>query len=386
MNARLGIIGGGQLGLYLCEAAQSLGIKVSVISETEDAPALQRADTSFLGEIDSIETLDQFLANSDVIIFDKEAIPDDTLTYLIDAEKHKHIAVHPHASIISMLKDKARQKTWLCEQDLPTLPFHIIAGNNTSLSTLTEMLGQSLVQKVRCGGYDGRGVQILKGVQSADQLWDVPSIVEPYLPNCREISIITARAQTGEMQTYPPVSMEFDPHLNAVSVVSMPAAISPQLAQEAIELAERAVTQMDGIGIFAIEMFITPEGKLLINEIAPRVHNSGHVTQVACNVSQFEQHIRAVMGLPLVTVRHKTPAAMLNILYTEAIRDSCPEKPGTQKLPGLDATVYWYGKLPGSIGRKMGHINAVAPTVEDAVGLANRALAKLAIQVPEQVI
>jgi len=386
MNARLGIIGGGQLGLYLCEAAQSLGFEVSVISETEDAPALQRADKSFLGEIDSIETLDQFLESSDVIIFDKEAIPDHALTYLIEAEKQKRIAVRPHASIISMLKDKAQQKTWLCQQDLPTLPFHIVSGNTISLSTLKEALGQSLVQKVRCGGYDGRGVQILKDVQSAHQLWDVPSIVEPYLPNCSEISIITARAESGEIQTYPPVSMEFDPQLNAVSVVSMPAAISRHLGQEAIELAERAVTQMDGIGIFAIEMFITPGGKLLINEISPRVHNSGHLTQDACNVSQFEQHVRAAMGLPLVTVRYKTPAAMLNILYTDAIRDSCPDKPGTEKLPGLDATVYWYGKLTGNIGRKMGHINAVAPTVEEAVGLADRALVKLARQVQEKVI
>ncbi len=377
MSARLGIIGGGQLALYLCEAAQSLGFEVAVISETEDAPALQRADKSHIGAIDSISTLDPFLANCDVITFDKEDIPDETLAYLVEAEKRGRIDVLPKAGTISMLKDKALQKTWLLQQGLPTLPFEIISGNTFSLDDLTGMFGRSLVQKSRRGGYDGRGVQILTDVEAAHQLWNVPSIVEPYMQDCREISIITARSQTGEIQTYPPVSMEFDPQLNSVTVVSMPAAISPQLGQEAIDLAERAIMLMDGIGIFAIEMFITPEGKLLLNEISPRVHNSGHLTLDACNVSQFEQHVRAILGLPLVVISQETPAAMLNILYTEALRDSCPDRPGTERLPDLGAIVYWYGKRSGQVGRKMGHINAVASNVEEAVDLANRALAVL---------
>lgn len=373
----LGIVGGGQLALYLCEAAQELGFKVAIFADSADAPALQRADRPFGSGTDGVAAFAQFLDSCDVITFDKEAVGDDMLTVLLEEGQRKRLAIRPAVGTLQMLKDKALQKTWLHEKGLPTLPFQIIAGRPEALADLTQVLGLSLVQKRRCGGYDGHGVQVLKSVASLEHLWDVPSIVEPFLPGCQEISVITARACTGELQTYPPVKMEFDPQLNSVRTVSMPANIGADLCVLATELAERAVTLLQAVGVFAIEMFVTPGGDLYINEISPRVHNSGHLTQDACNVSQFEQHVRAVMGMPLVRIVQTSPAAMCNILYTQAMEKYCPERPVTERLTDARAAVYWYGKATGSTGRKMGHVNALAANVSDAEVVAERVLAEV---------
>ncbi len=384
MSTRLGIIGGGQLGLYLCEAAQGLGVHVSVIAESADDAALRCADRAIVGELDNATVFQQFLDGCDVITFDKEAVPNESLAKLIDARTQGRVAVHPGADTLLMLKDKGLQKSWLQQQNLPTLPFHMLTGRASSLESVVGKLGEAVVQKVRCGGYDGRGVQILRSLHSEQQLWDVPSIVEPFLPDCSEIAVITARDQAGNIQTFPPVSMEFDPELNSVKTVSMPAAVSPQLSAAAQALAERVVTQLEGVGVFAIEMFVTPAQELLINEISPRVHNSGHVTLDACNVSQFEQHVRAVTGLPLLAIEQQSPAVMLNILYTEAIRQQCPDTPVTDRAAYPGAALYWYGKAPGTIGRKMGHINALGGSVEAAGKAAASALEKLSSKKSEQ--
>lgn len=371
----LGIIGGGQLALYLCEAARGLGIDIAVLADSPDDAALHLADHHFFADSIDAGHLAQFLEACDVVTFDKEAVSDDVLARLVLQEEREGLRISPGVATLSLLKDKARQKAWLRDQGLPTLPFQIIEARPDSVLPLIDALGTALVQKRRCGGYDGRGVQILPRVQLPEQLWDAPSLLEPLLPDCREISVLTARSGTGEIQTYPPVSMEFDAHLNAVRTVSMPAAVSQALTADAITLAERAVNLLQGVGVFAIEMFVTTQGQLLINEISPRVHNSGHLTQVACNVSQFEQHVRAVMGMPLAAITQTLPAAMCNILYSPGMGSNCPPIPVTRALPGRRATVYWYGKAPGSPGRKMGHINVVASTVGEAIVTAQQVLA-----------
>jgi 5-(carboxyamino)imidazole ribonucleotide synthase len=371
----LGIVGSGQLALYLSEAAQGLGFEVAVLADAADAPAVQRADRAWIAGVDEISRIAPFLASCDAITFDKEAISSDILTVLM--AEGERLNIRPGVAILQLLQDKALQKAWLRDHGLPTLPFAVIEGRPDALTALTQELGHALVQKRRTGGYDGRGVQILKSVASLGQFWDVPSMLEPYLPGCQEIAVITVRTHAGEVQTYPPVSMEFDAQLNAVRTVTMPAAIGKALCQLAKELAERTVTLLQGVGVFAIEMFVTPAGDLLINEISPRVHNSGHLTQDACNVSQFEQHVRAVMGLPLVAIVQRSPAAMCNILYTAEMEERCPASPVTRRLPESGAAVYWYGKAPGTAGRKMGHINAVAGNAADAVIVAQRVLAQI---------
>lgn len=363
--------------MYLCDAARGMGIDVAVLADSADAPALHLADRPFAADPDDARHLALFLEACDVVTFDKEAVSDDVLACLALQAEREGLRIRPGVATLSLLKDKARQKAWLRDHHLPTLPFQVIEARPAAVHPLTGALGCALVQKRRCGGYDGRGVQILQKLESPAQLWDTPSLLEPLLPDCREISVVTARARSGEMQTYPPVSMEFDACLNAVRTISMPAAISPALTLDAIALAERAVTLLQGIGVFAIEMFVTAQGQLLINEISPRVHNSGHLTQEACNVSQFEQHVRAVMGLPLAAITRTLPAAMCNILFSRAIESRCPPGPATCRLWGKRATVYWYGKAPGSPGRKMGHINAVASNVGEAIVTAQQVLAEI---------
>jgi 5-(carboxyamino)imidazole ribonucleotide synthase len=384
-RSTLGIIGGGQLALYLCEAARGLGIEVAVLADSADDPALHRADLPFAFDSADAGQLALFLDACDVVTFDKEAVADDVLARLVLQSEHEGLRIRPGVATLSLLKDKARQKAWLRDQDLPTLPFLVIEARPDSVLPLTDALGSALVQKRRSGGYDGRGVQILQKLESPGQLWDAPSLLEPLLPDCREVSVVTARARSGEIQTYPPVSMEFDARLNAVRTVSMPAAISPALTADAIALAERAVTLLQGIGVFAIEMFVSAQGQLLINEISPRVHNSGHLTQEACNVSQFEQHVRAVMGLPLAAITQTLPAAMCNILYAPGMQSRCPQRAVTHRLPGERAAVYWYGKAPGSPGRKMGHINAVASNVGEAIATAQQVLADVTGEQQEDV-
>jgi 5-(carboxyamino)imidazole ribonucleotide synthase len=380
MNFRLGIIGGGQLALYLCEAAQRLGVEVAVFSATADAPALQAADTAILGDADNAADIERFLGHCDVVTFDMEAVANETLNQLYLADAEGRIAVRPGPDTLFMLKDKALQKAWLQAQGLPTLPFSVYPGAAASAESFMAGLEVPLVQKARCGGYDGRGVQILATRQDLEKLWDTPSIIEPCLQGCREISVITARGLSGELHSYPPVSMDFDPGLNSVRTVSMPAEIPADLAARAVRIAEQAVDKLRGVGVFAIEMFITGDGELLINEISPRVHNSGHLTLDACNVSQFEQHVRAVLGMPLLAVRQHSAAAMLNILYEESLREHCPATPVAKKHAARRTTLYWYGKAPGKPGRKMGHINALAPTADEAVLLANQTLNKLSAQ------
>ncbi|MFT4825017.1 MAG: 5-(carboxyamino)imidazole ribonucleotide synthase [Halioglobus sp.] len=377
MIVRLGIIGGGQLALYLSEAARSLGIQVCILSESLEDVALQSADKIFVGALDDLQLVEQLIEVCDVITFDKEDVPGETLEFLLEAQEQRRISTDPCAGTLKMLKDKALQKSWMQENNLPTLPFYILPESAGAIEFPPELFGSQLVQKARCGGYDGRGVQLLLGEHPLRELWDTPSIVEPYLNDSREISIITARAKNGDVETYPPLSMDFDHQLNSVQTVSMPADISVELCTAATALAEKVVTLLDGVGVFAIEMFVTPDGELLINEISPRVHNSGHLTLDACNVSQFEQHVRAVTGLPLGKIKAKTPGAMVNILYTEALRENCPAKPGVYREKESGASIYWYGKAPGNIGRKMGHINAVAKSVNSALKKANQAMSQL---------
>ncbi len=373
---RIGIIGAGQLSLYLCEAAEHLGLRVSVLSEKEDAPALTRADQAMVAPLDDAEALEQLIAASDVITFDKEDIPEKTLAVLEEAVAGGRIFCEPSPQTLRLIKDKGLQKEWLQSSGLPTLPFITLSGHDTDVTSVPQSFQAAVVQKARQGGFDGRGVQILNTSDWRSQLWDTPSLLEPYLPDTREVSVIIARDRDGAVQSYPPVSMEFDPELNSVKIVSMPATMDEQLAREAVHLAERSVEALQGVGVFAVEMFITSEGELLINEISPRVHNSGHLTLDACNVSQFEQHLRAIAGLPLVPVETDVAAVMLNILYTEDLRHQCPSAPLSVRS-GEHAAVYWYGKLPGNVGRKMGHINATAPGLEEAITYADRAMAAL---------
>ena len=359
MNPRLGIIGSGQLALYLCQAARKLDVHTCVMSEEAEVPAAVAADQLLVGALDEPELLDAFIDSCDV-------------------ERQGQLRSHPSADILALIKDKGLQKSWMVEHGFPTLPFRLLDGQETDSDALREEFGLPLVQKARTGGYDGRGVQILKTQEALEQLWDTPSLVEPFLADSREIAVLLTRDSEGNCEVYPVFGMDFDPRLNALDCVYTPASVSPEMAAEAQDLGRRVIAALGGVGVFAIELFIGPDDQLLVNEISPRVHNSGHLTMEAAEASQFEQHVRAVCGLPLAPVGEVRPAAMVNILYREALRKRCPDAPRTDLSEGGDLALHWYGKPPGRDGRKMGHITALAEDAGQAAKNARRALADLA--------
>jgi 5-(carboxyamino)imidazole ribonucleotide synthase len=372
MATRIGIIGGGQLGLFLGRAARDLGLEAIIMAGDPDAPAATWASEFITGATDDVDAVRQLVELSDVITFEIETVSDDVMACLVDAENHGQVVVRPSVDVLRTIKNKAVQKNWMRDHELPTLPFEVLDDGEADFAALTAKLGPVLVQKAQQGGYDGRGVQ---RVENADQLWPIPSLVEPCLAQRREIAILIARGIDGETRCYEPVSMAFNTEQHILEEVHAPAEIPATVAERAHEIAERTVTALDGVGIFSIEMFVTEEDEVLINEISPRVHNAGHYTLEACPTSQFEQHLRAVAGLPLGPVDQQRAAVMRNLL-------AAPGAPvGTRQAisvtPAPDAYLHWYGKREAKPWRKMGHLTCLHDTTEEAARLARQVTGRL---------
>lgn len=362
--SRLGIMGGGQLGMLLCQAARPIGITTAVLEPNPAGSALGFADTPIVASLGDADAVRELIAASDVITFELEAIPDESLALLREAEAAGRLAVRPSIDTLMRFKDKGVQKAWLEAEGLPTLPF-LPVDNGTVPDALRDgRWSLPVVQKAHRGGYDGKGVQLLRTEADLERLWDVPSYLEPALDPVRELSVVVCRAMDGALSAYPPVSMTFDNRYNAVHSVSSPAEASATLTAEAERIALDAIGRLDTPGVFAVELFVDPDDHVTINEISPRVHNSGHLTLEAFDHSQFEQHVRAVMGLPLGALQATEPAAeMLNILYDDRFEAACPPTPRVDDV-GVNelCRIYWYGKSTGQAGRKMGHITAAGAT------------------------
>ncbi|MGA0343113.1 MAG: 5-(carboxyamino)imidazole ribonucleotide synthase [Arenicellales bacterium] len=376
---RVGIVGGGQLGMMLCEAAHRISLTATVLTDDPTSSAVYVADQSIVAPLDDLSAVARLIEASDVVTFELEAIPDETLGFLEQAELRGEIKVHPSVSTLRLIKDKGLQKTWLKEQGLPTLPFMLVDENVEQSQLEKSGFNAPLVQKTRRGGYDGKGVQILLKPDSLSGLWPVASVIEPALEGCTEAAVVVARAQSGETSAYPPVTMLFDPGLNAVSTVISPGALSEARRKECLDVALRAVEALSAVGVFAVELFISTTGEIFINEISPRVHNSGHLTMEGFACDQFEQHLRAISGRPVASIEAQAPVAvMLNLLYEDRLASAHTGAPYTTRLqaPG-EVTVHWYGKKEARAGRKMGHVNALGETVAEALGHAQSGLRKL---------
>lgn len=348
-----------------------------VLAPRTECPAAAQADRMLIGGLDDIESASRLAQAADVITFEIETIAPGVLEMLASAVESGSVQVYPAPGVLLLLQNKLHQKQWLESQGFPTAAFVAGAGTTEDVMAATN-LGLPLVQKAATGGYDGRGVQIIRDVWSLERLWPVPSVLEAFVPNAVELAVIVARAVDGSVATYQPASMRFHAAGNILDTVSSPAAISRDLGNRAMRLAEDIVTGLNGVGVFSIEMFLTNEGELLINEISPRVHNAGHLTIEACETSQFEQHLRAVTGMPLRSSIQRRPAVMKNLLFDANLAHLCGRGP-TRSI-GDDAAfaVYWYGKLEGTPHRKMGHVTALADTISAAEHRADAACDRLA--------
>lgn len=346
-GATIGIIGGGQLGRMMCQAAAELGFRTVVLAPDEDAPAAQLCNRFICKTYDDIEGLRALEAATDVITYEFENIPADALDTIA-------ARVLPPVNALRISGDRFAEKTFIREQGLLVADFVDIDGPD-ALERGLDVFGGTGILKTRRFGYDGKGQWRINADtdwrQNSAQMLAQPAILERIIPFTRELSVIIARGIDGQTACYPPIENQHENHILRRSI--MPAEVNMEQAEAARHIGETLVAQLDYVGILGVELFDTAEG-LIINEIAPRVHNSGHVTADTCAVGQFEQHIRAITGWPLGATDMHSQGEMTNILGHEI--DNWAEFAGTP-----DTCVHLYGKPEAREGRKMGHFTRLAP-------------------------
>jgi 5-(carboxyamino)imidazole ribonucleotide synthase len=377
MLKRIGIVGGGQLGRMLVNAAHKLGFSVTVLDPTAQSPAGQIADAQIVAGFEDEAAIMELAAQSDFLTFEIELAGAKVLEEL-ELEGKK---VNPTSATLALIKDKLAQKEFLKKWGIPTADFAGVENKEDVLAA-AEKFGYPLVLKARFGGYDGRGNAVIESAAGADAAFEKLSggggglYVEQFVPFTKELSVIAVRAMDGVVATYPVVETVHEN--NICHTVLAPAPIADITRQWAAQLAVRVMQHLEGAGVFGIEMFLRGQDKVLVNEIAPRVHNSGHHTIEASMASQFENHIRAITGMPLGDTGMQVPAAaMVNILGN---RTGAAEPRGVDEAsaaPGV--SVHIYGKAETRPERKMGHVTAVGDSLKEAQERAEEARAKISI-------
>ncbi len=357
--ARIGIIGGGQLGRMMVMAAQRLGCTCVVLDPTPGSPAGQVAGHQIVGDYHDPAKLRELAEACDVTTFDIEDIDTETLIEL----EREGCRIRPDPRVLAVIQDKLSQKEALRAAGIPTAPFTSMPAPEPGSFAA---FGYPLVQKARRGGYDGRGVAVMRGAEDFRTHLPVSSLVERFIPAAREIAVLVARGLDGDCRCYPPVEMCVHPGENLLDMLLAPADLDRESVATAQALARRTVEALGGVGIFGIEMFLTAGGELLVNEVAPRTHNSGHHTIEANVTDQFEQHLRAILGLPLGATDQLCPAAMINLL-------GAPGHRGRPLIKGLAAAlaipgvgVHIYGKAATTPFRKMGHVTVLDQDIAEA--------------------
>jgi 5-(carboxyamino)imidazole ribonucleotide synthase len=355
-NFTLGILGGGQLGRMLVQSGMDLNIHFAVLDPDPDAPCSRLKDFT-IGSLTDYETVLAFGRRCDCITIEIENVNVEALRELVRIGKK----VFPQPECIALIQDKRTQKQFYQDHCIPTSPFRLTesreeVSKNTSFFPAVHKLGRE--------GYDGRGVQLLQTVNDLGKAFDAPGLLEKWIDVEMEIAVIAARNQRGEVSAFPAVEMVFHPEANLVEYLFAPAGISSILAQKANALACRVIQELNMVGILAVEMFVTREGELLVNEVAPRPHNSGHQTIEANVTSQYAQHLRAVLDLPLGDPSFVQRSAMVNLLGAEGF-SGVARYEGLEEIlavPGVH--VHLYGKKMTKPFRKMGHVTIVDADLE----------------------
>jgi 5-(carboxyamino)imidazole ribonucleotide synthase len=363
--ARIGVIGGGQLGRMMVRAAKSIGCACVVLDPTPNSPAGQISGHQIVGNYDDPAALRALVESCDVTTFDIEDIDTQTLIELSNAGRR----IFPCPGLLADIQDKLRQKQVLTEAGIPNAEF--VAAAVPDADTFARF-GYPLVQKARRGGYDGRGVQVMHSAADFARHLPVASLIERFIPADKELAVMVARGQDGETRCYPVVEMAVHADENILDLLLAPARIPAAVAATARRLAMDTVDALAGVGIFGVEMFLTQDGGLLVNEVAPRTHNSGHYTIEACMTDQFEQHLRAVVGLPLGATDLLAPAAMINLLGEPGFggRPIIRGLRAVLAIPGV--SLHLYGKARTRAYRKMGHVTVLDQDIEQARAKAER--------------
>lgn len=375
--AHIGILGGGQLAKMMAQVAKQYGFAIHILDPTPDAPASPVADSHTVGDLYDESAIRSVVEQCDVTTYDIEHIDTATLKRLVE----EGFEIHPSPNLLEIIQDKFRQKEILSEHGIP-VPRYV--GVEKPDKQSFQEFGYPLVQKSRTGGYDGGGVQILEAENEFHRAIQSPSMIEDLIEFEKELSVLVARGHDGNVVTYPVVEMVFNPEGNLLELLLAPARISEKIASRAESIAVEAVKSLDGVGIFGVELFLTKDGEVLLNEIAPRPHNSGHFTIEACITDQFEQHLRAITGLPLGSTELLKPAVMVNLLGAPAF-EGTPLITGLKdilNLPGV--SFHFYGKNVTRPLRKMGHVTILNDEIEQGIEIGKKVLSTLRIQSKEE--
>ncbi|WP_298530539.1 5-(carboxyamino)imidazole ribonucleotide synthase [uncultured Algibacter sp.] len=366
-NFKLGILGGGQLGKMLLYNTRKFDIYTAVLDSSEEAPCKIASDEFHLGDLMNYDVVYNFGKQVDVLTIEIENVNVDALE---DLEK-EGVKVYPASKTLRTIQNKAKQKLFYIDHNLPTAPF-------TRFAYLSEIedaikngsLELPFVWKAAQFGYDGNGVKIVKKLSDLENLPKGECIAENLIPFKNELAVIVARNPSGETKTYPVVEMEFHPEANQVEYVICPARISNELAKKAMNIALKVSKSFEHVGLLAVEMFQTQNDEILINEVAPRPHNSGHQTIEASYTSQFEQHIRAILDLPLGRTDNKVGGVMVNLVGAEGFTGNVVYKniENIMKMDGV--TPHIYGKKQTRPFRKMGHVTIVNEDLGEARRIA----------------
>ncbi len=369
-GSTIGIIGGGQLGRMIAMAARQMDYKTVVLDPDPGCPTGQVSDGQITDAYSNRDASRNLARTSDVVTYEFENVDADSVSAATE-----FVPVHPSSSVLRTTQHRLHEKNALLKAGVSVSPFRAV----TSLEDLRNAgadIGYPMVLKTATEGYDGKGQVTITRTEDIENAYDslnaryVELIVEQFVPFKMEISTICARTSDGQTATFPPSENIHRNHILDISIV--PARIPDSVIEKARLLAVDIAAQLDVVGLVAVEMFVTKENELLVNELAPRPHNSGHYTMDGCDTSQFEQLVRVLAGLPIAEPKLHSPTVMVNLLGEVWVdTDGDPDWARAVEMPGV--SLHLYGKAEPRVGRKMGHINVVADTVEDALYIATEA-------------
>lgn len=364
-NQILGVLGGGQLGRMLIQSAINYNQDIHILDPDSNAPCKDIAQYFQVGSLKDFDTVYSFGKNCGVITVEIEAVNTDALQMLADEGKK----VFPQPHILKLIQDKREQKQFYQQHGIPTADF-VLTENKADV--ISKKFFLPAVNKLGKEGYDGRGVQILRTEADLDQAFDAPGLLEKLIDFEKEIAVTVARNENGELIAYPAVECAFHPTANLVEFLFAPAQIIPEIEKQAQEIAKAVILKLDMVGILAVEMFVTKSGEVLVNEIAPRPHNSGHHTIEANFTSQFEQHLRSVMNWPLGDPGLRCPAAMINLLGEDGFSGPAIVEGKEEAMAEKGVYIHLYGKKLTKPFRKMGHVTILDESVESLKAKAHR--------------
>ncbi|HHM20775.1 MAG TPA: 5-(carboxyamino)imidazole ribonucleotide synthase [Bacteroidetes bacterium] len=360
---KVGMLGGGQLGKMMALAAHNWNVEIWALDASKDFPAGPVVSRFVEGNFNNYDDVYAFGKQVDVLTIEIEHVHTGALRQL----EKEGIIVHPSPAALDIIKDKGAQKEFYKKNNIPTSPFTLWENGAAIKKALADgRLQYPFVQKSREAGYDGKGVAVVRSENDRGLILEAPSVIEEFVDIAMEIAVIVARNEKGQTKAFPPVAMEFNPIANLVEYLVCPAGLEGPVEVQAIDLATRTINAYNMSGLLAVELFLTKKGELLINEVAPRPHNSGHHTIDSCYTSQYEQHLRSILNLPPGSTKMKTASVMVNLL-------GAPGHTGPAVYEGLEeclkmegVKIHLYGKKITRPFRKMGHVTILDNDPEKA--------------------